>query len=135
MRRHYIIRLTSGQGAGPHTVAPFDCPDREADYRGAWASFERSGWSAMCAAAAVVLKSDRKWRAMKTTTYEATVENGQIKLLESADLPEHTRVFVVVPGVEATPTYRVSSPRLAHPEQVADFIKEVVEEPRDAGIR
>jgi hypothetical protein len=34
---------------------------------------------------------------MKTTTYEATVENGQIKLPESVHLAEHTKVFVVVP--------------------------------------
>ena len=34
---------------------------------------------------------------MRTTTYEGTVENGQIKLPEAVHLPEHTRVFVVVP--------------------------------------
>ena len=34
---------------------------------------------------------------MKTTTYEATVENGQIKLPETVHLPDHTKVFVVVP--------------------------------------
>ena len=37
---------------------------------------------------------------MKATTYEATVENGQIKLLDTVHLPEHTRVFVVVPLTE-----------------------------------
>lgn len=37
---------------------------------------------------------------MKTTTYEATVENGQIKLPDAVHLPEHTKVFVVVPLTE-----------------------------------
>ena len=34
---------------------------------------------------------------MKTTTYEATVVNGQIKLPDTIYLPDHTKVFVVVP--------------------------------------
>ena len=34
---------------------------------------------------------------MKSTTYEATVENGQIKLPETVHLPEHTKVLIVVP--------------------------------------
>jgi hypothetical protein len=34
---------------------------------------------------------------MKTTTYEATVLNGQIKLPDTLHLPDHTKVFVVVP--------------------------------------
>jgi len=65
---------------------------------------------------------------MKTVTYEATVENGQIKLLSTAHLPEHTKVFVVVPGNEQVPAARINSPRLAHPEQASVFIKEVLKE-------
>jgi predicted DNA-binding antitoxin AbrB/MazE fold protein len=65
---------------------------------------------------------------MKTTTYEAIVENGQIKLPESVHLPEHTKVLVVVPNGEPIPASRIYSPRLAHPEQASDFIKEVVKE-------
>ena len=38
--------------------------------------------------------------AMKTTTYEATVENGQIKLPETVHLPDNTKVFVVVPDMK-----------------------------------
>lgn len=34
---------------------------------------------------------------MKSTTYEATVENGQIKLPDTVHLPDRTKVFVVVP--------------------------------------
>jgi hypothetical protein len=65
---------------------------------------------------------------MKTTTYEATVENGQIKLSGAVRLPEHTRVFVVVPGVDVLPSTKIMSPRLAHPEESSAFLKEVVEE-------
>jgi hypothetical protein len=72
---------------------------------------------------------------MRVTTYEATVENGQIKLSEAVRLPEHARVYVVVPGVEEVTRFYVGSPRLAQPERAADFTKEVVEEPHDAGLR
>lgn len=34
---------------------------------------------------------------MKVTTYEVTVENGQIRLPDTVHLPDHTKVFVVVP--------------------------------------
>lgn len=72
---------------------------------------------------------------MKITTYEATVENGQIKLSEAVSLPERAKVYVVVPGVEAASGFHVGSPRLAQPERAADFAMEVAEEPRDAGLR
>ena len=65
---------------------------------------------------------------MKTVTYEATVENGQIRLPITARLPEHAKVFVVVPGNESVPAARINSPRLAHPEQAPLFIKEVLKE-------
>jgi len=71
---------------------------------------------------------------MKVVTYEATVENGQIKLSEPVRLPESAKVYVVVPGVETVPRYHVASPRLAHPERAVDFVKVVTEEPRDAGL-
>ena len=64
-------------------------------------------------------------KTMKTVTYEATVENGQIKLSGAVHLPEHTKVFVVVPGGEMVPLTRINSPRLAHPEQASEFAKEV----------
>ncbi len=37
---------------------------------------------------------------MKLATYEATVENGQIRLSEPVRLPEREKVYVLVPGVE-----------------------------------
>ena len=71
---------------------------------------------------------------MKVVTYEATVENGQVKLTEPAQLPEHARVYVVVTGVEEAPRFSIRSPRLAHPEQAKDFIKEMNEEEPNAGL-
>ncbi|MFO0889219.1 MAG: hypothetical protein U0790_08775 [Isosphaeraceae bacterium] len=71
---------------------------------------------------------------MKVATYEATVENGQIRLPEAVRLPEHAKVYVVVPGVEEVPQFRIVSPRLARPELAPDFVKEVTEEPRDAAL-
>lgn len=72
---------------------------------------------------------------MKIATYEATVENGQIRLSEPVSLPELTKVYVVVPGVEEAPRFHVASPRLARPERAADFVKEVTaEDPRDGAL-
>lgn len=71
---------------------------------------------------------------MKVETYEAVVENGQIKLAGVLRLPEHTKVYVVVPGDAHPDRFRVSSPRLAHPEQAADFVKEITEEAANAGV-
>ena len=62
---------------------------------------------------------------MKAVTYEATVQGGQIKLPDAAQLPDHTKVYVVVPGVEEKPVLRIQSPRLAHPEQASEFVKDV----------
>ena len=69
---------------------------------------------------------------MKVATFEAVVENGQIRLTDSVRLPEKARVYVVIPGVPSA-TY-IGSPRLARPEQAADFEKEVIEGDLDAGL-
>ena len=71
---------------------------------------------------------------MNISTIEGIVENGQIRLLGSVALPEHTRVYVVVPGLEAAPNAHILSPRLAHPEQAGDFVKQVFEAPVDAQL-
>jgi len=72
---------------------------------------------------------------MNVATYEATVENGQIKLDEDVRLPERARVYVVVPGADKMAKIHMRSPRLAHPERAVDFVMEVTEEPQDAGLR
>jgi predicted DNA-binding antitoxin AbrB/MazE fold protein len=72
---------------------------------------------------------------MSVTTLEAIVEDGQIKLLHPLRLPEKTRVYVVVPGLEAPAKIVIRSPRLAHPEQAAHFVKEIIREPHEASLR
>jgi hypothetical protein len=72
---------------------------------------------------------------MKVTTYEATVENGQIKLFDAVRLPEHATVYVVVPDMKEGAPIHFRSPRLARLECAADFKMEVTEEPTDAGLR
>jgi hypothetical protein len=70
---------------------------------------------------------------MNVETYKAIVENGQIKLAGVVRLPEHTKVYVIVPG-DTVPgdiqpgRFHAGSPRLAHPEQAADFVKVIAED-------
>jgi hypothetical protein len=71
---------------------------------------------------------------MKVTAFEGIVENGQIKLPETVRLPEQTKVYVIVPAGEITPSCHVTSPRLTHPEEASDFAKDVTEEPVDARV-
>jgi hypothetical protein len=72
---------------------------------------------------------------MQISTFEGVVENGQIRLRDDVTLPEKTRVYVVIPDIEAAPPKaRVYSPRLVHPEQASDFAKQVIEESVDAGL-
>jgi hypothetical protein len=70
----------------------------------------------------------------KLATYEGVVENGHVTLPPEADIPENTRVYVLVPDADAQKTYKVMSPRLAHPEQAKDFEKLVIEDITDAGV-
>ena len=71
---------------------------------------------------------------MKVATFEGIVENGRIRLPAEVDLPEKTKVYVVIPGFETTSAVYIGSPRLVHAEQARDFEKEVFEETNDAGI-
>jgi hypothetical protein len=63
---------------------------------------------------------------MALVTFEGTVENGQIRLREDVKLPEHARVYVVVPEMDAARPPRIHSPRLANPGHADRFAKEVV---------
>jgi hypothetical protein len=71
---------------------------------------------------------------MNISTIEGIVENGQIRLLGDVALPEHAKVYVVVPGLEIAPRARIMSPSLAHPEQAGDFVKQVIEAPVDVQL-
>ena len=71
---------------------------------------------------------------MPIFTVEGIVENGQIRLRENVTLPEHTKVYVVVPDLETAPQAHVYSPRLVHPEQSADFAKQIIEVSTNADL-
>ena len=72
--------------------------------------------------------------AMGVATFEAVVENGQIRLPLDVHLPENAKVYVVAPGVEPESIASLASPHLAHPEQAEDFKMEIVEGGHDAGL-
>jgi hypothetical protein len=71
---------------------------------------------------------------MPILTLEGIAENGQIRLRDHVTLPEHTKVYVVIPNVETVPQAHVYSPCLVHPEQAADFAKQVIEVSADAEL-
>lgn len=69
---------------------------------------------------------------MSVATYEGVVIGGQVRLEDGIRLPERAKVFVIVPeGSLQIPRARIHSPRLACPEQVADFVMEVSETHRE----
>lgn len=71
---------------------------------------------------------------MAILTVEGVVENGQIRLREPIKLPEHTKVYVVISDIAPLPQAHISSPRLLHPEQAAEFAKQIIEAPSDADL-
>ena len=71
---------------------------------------------------------------MAISTFEGIIENGQIRLREDVSLPEHAKVYVVIPDFEVAPQAHVYSPRLVHPQQAADFVKQIVEVDADDGL-
>ena len=71
---------------------------------------------------------------MGIISFEGTVENGQIRVPEHVKLPDHAKVYVVIPDYETAPQARVYTPRLAHLEEAADFAKEDIELPADAEL-
>jgi hypothetical protein len=67
-------------------------------------------------------------------TYQGTVVRGEIRLDGDVELPENTRVYVVVPEASDTPPARIHTPRLVHPEEAREFRMDVQDEVRDADI-
>ena len=70
----------------------------------------------------------------KLATYEGVVENGHVMLPPNADIPDNTRVYVLVPDVETQRTPYIASPRLVHLEQAKDFEMQVIEDTTDADL-
>ena len=52
---------------------------------------------------------------MDIVTFEGLVDQGQIRLKNGVQLPDQTRVYVIVPDFQLTPLPELRSPRLAHP--------------------
>ena len=71
---------------------------------------------------------------MKITSFESIVENGQIRVPADLRLPEKAKVYVIVPDAEIQRVAAIHSPRLAHPEQMEDFKKEIFEESHVASL-
>lgn len=71
---------------------------------------------------------------MGVVALEGVVENGQIRLKDGIRLPDKTRVYVIVPDIQIKRGARIFSPRLAHPEQSADFEMEIIEGSVDASV-
>ncbi len=63
---------------------------------------------------------------MSLATFEGFVENGQIKLRENIQLPERTRVFVVVAETVNPRAPRIMSPRLANATDATKFEMKVI---------
>jgi hypothetical protein len=71
---------------------------------------------------------------MAALRFPGVVKDGQIRLHENVALPENTEVYVVIPDGESLPRARVHSPRLKHPGQAADFVKQVIAVADDAQV-
>jgi len=71
---------------------------------------------------------------MSVVTLEGIVEHNRIRLLDEVQLPDNTKVYVIVPGIEVERAAHMYSPRLALREQAADFMMEIIEEPPNAGV-
>ena len=70
----------------------------------------------------------------KLATYEGVVENGHVTLPPDVDIPDETRVYVLVPEVNTQRTLQILTPRLVDQTQAKDFVKEVLEETPDASL-
>lgn len=68
---------------------------------------------------------------MQVTAIEGVVENGQIKLTETVDLPDKTVVYVVVPSLQNKRIPRIMSPHLVNKEDAKLFIKTVEDDDGD----
>jgi hypothetical protein len=71
---------------------------------------------------------------MPVIMLEGVVEHGQLTLTTPVPLPDQTKVSVVISDLRSKPRARLISPRLAHPEQTAEFEMEVSEDHSDADL-
>jgi hypothetical protein len=67
-------------------------------------------------------------------TVKGVVEDGRVRVLPPATLPENAEVFVIFPAREGEERPRILTPRLVHQEQAADFRMECREEKTGGGV-
>lgn len=67
---------------------------------------------------------------MQITTIEGIVKNGQIHLSEDVNLPEATKVYVLVPNLEKR-TAGIMSPCLVNKADAKRFVKTIEEDVDD----
>jgi hypothetical protein len=72
---------------------------------------------------------------MSEIAFEATVQDSRIVLPEDLQLPDNTRVHVVVSTTGAPIRVRMMSPRLANPSDSVAFTMQVELEGDDASLR
>ena len=60
---------------------------------------------------------------MQVITIQGIVKNGQIHLTEDVELPEMTKVYVVIPPTENSK--KIMSPRLANKSDTKRFVKRI----------
>jgi hypothetical protein len=71
---------------------------------------------------------------MGVVALEGIIEHGQVRITSDVRLPDKTKVYVVIPGIQIERVAHVFTPRLAHTEQVVDFELEIVEESSHARL-
>ncbi len=67
---------------------------------------------------------------MHEKTIEGVVENGRVRLIGEVNLPEKTKVVVIVPDSEKR-TARIMSPRLVNKSDAKFFVKTVEDDVDD----
>jgi hypothetical protein len=73
-------------------------------------------------------------QAGQGATFAGIVEGGQIRLKGNVQLPENTKVLVVIEDWDLAAVHRVSTPRLVNRAQADDFRVEILERRPDAGV-
>jgi len=73
---------------------------------------------------------------MNPVAYEGVVEKGSVRLPADVQLPDNTKVYILIPDPRPGTVAHIYSPRLANPEDAKYFEKtmEVLEERGDADV-
>lgn len=64
---------------------------------------------------------------MEIISFEGEINSGQIKLPPNLNIPDKTKVYIIIPNIKIKNKAFIDSPRLTNPKQAADFKKEIIE--------